>query len=378
MRDDTGAMQENKEVPISDNLAEQIAAALADVAEITAVYTSKKEILLKAIPLVNPEGIREIIDSRLLAFGYRPEILSTHPTLIIRLRSYSLSHQQPIPWLNIGLFFLTILSTLCAGAMWEGIHWFAHPGIFISNPMLIISRGFPFSFSLLAILLCHESGHYITSRIHGVNVSLPYFIPAPTLIGTLGAVIRSRSAFMNRKQLLDVGASGPLAGIVIAIIVYSIGIHNSRILPLPPTGTHDLMVFGDSLLGKLIIYLTKGPIPQGMIVHKNSVAFAGWVGLLVTMLNLLPIGQLDGGHIIYALFGRKQIYLANIILIGLLVLSFWWLGWAIWLVLAILMKPAHPPTLMDEEALGSGRRLIGYISIAVFILCFVPVPVSSL
>lgn len=378
MRVDTRAMQDKKEVPISDNLAEQISAALADMAEITAVYTSKKEILLKAIPLVDPERIRENIESRLSVFGYRPEILSTHPTLIIRLRPYSSSRQPPIPWLNIGLFILTVISTLCAGAYQEGIDWFANPGIFISNPLLIFSRGWPFSFSLLAILLCHESGHYVASRIHGVNVSLPYFIPAPTWIGTLGAVIRSRSAFVNRKQLLDVGASGPLAGLVIAIIVYSIGMHKSQILPFPPSGTHDLMIFGDSLLGKLIIYLTRGPIPSGMGVYRNSVAFAGWVGLLVTMLNLLPIGQLDGGHIMYALFGRKQIYLANAVLIGLVALSFWWLGWAIWLVLAILMKPAHPPTLMDEEPLGSGRRLIGHISIAAFILCFVPVPVSSL
>ena len=283
MRADSGATQEKKEVPISDNLAEQVSAALADIAEITAVYSSINEILLKAIPLVDSESIRENIESRLSTFGYRPEILSTHPTLIIRLRLYSSSRQQPIPWLNIGLFILTVISTLCAGALQEGINWFANPGIFISNPMLVISRGFPFSFSLLAILLCHESGHYITGRIHGVNVSLPYFIPAPTWIGTLGAVIRSRSAFVNRRQLLDVGASGPLAGLFIAVIVYSIGIHNSQILPLPQSGTHDVMVFGDSLLGKLIIFLTKGPIPRGMGIYENSVAFAGGVGLLVTM-----------------------------------------------------------------------------------------------
>ena len=378
MKIGNGTTQEIKEVPISDNLVGQISTALADIADISAIFTSKREILIKAIPLSTHDDLRTVLESRLSAFGYKPEILSTYPTLIIRLRSYSSSRPRSIPWTNIVLFLLTVISTLCAGALQEGVNWFSNPGIFLSNPMLIISRGFPFSFSLLAILLCHESGHYITSRIHGVNVSLPYFIPAPTWIGTLGAVIRSRSAFMNRKQLLDVGASGPLAGLLIAIIVYSIGIHNSQILPLPSSGAHDIMVFGDSLLAKFITYLVRGPIPNGMAVYESSVAFAGWVGLLVTMLNLLPIGQFDGGHIMYALFGRKQVYLANAVLVALIVLSFWWLGWAIWLVLAIIMKPAHPPTLMDEEPLSRGRRLIGYLSIAAFIVCFVPVPVSSL
>jgi membrane-associated protease RseP (regulator of RpoE activity) len=223
--------------------------------------------------------------------------------------------------------------------------------------------------------LVHEFGHYIAGRIHGVNMSLPYFIPAPTLIGTMGAVIKSRSAFINRKQLLDVGAAGPLAGLVVSIIVFAVGVYHSPIREMPEN-VNGLMMVGDSLLNSFMVTIIKGPVPDNYTLIFNSVAFAGWVGLLVTMLNLLPIGHLDGGHIVYALIGKKQRHIASLILIGLLILSFYWTGWIFWIIFGILLRPAHPPTLLDEIPLGKGRIFVGYLSLAVFVLCFMPVPFS--
>jgi membrane-associated protease RseP (regulator of RpoE activity) len=285
-----------------------------------------------------------------------------------------LTREKVIPWVNVILFSLTVISTLVAGAFWDGIDVISNPAMIISNPWLIFSAGFPFSISLLSILLFHEFGHYTASRIHKVSVSLPYFIPAPTIIGTFGAFIRSKSAFVNRRQLLDIAAAGPLAGVVVAIIVLAIGTYGSTVQAMPEGAGH--MYFGESILHGIIVYLIKGPIPDGQTLVLDSVAFAGWVGLLVTMLNLLPIGQLDGGHIMYALFGRKQTILAYLAVLGIVILSFQWSGWAIWLLIALLLRPAHPPTLMDEVPLGRPRRLIGYLSIVVFIICFMPAPVT--
>lgn len=314
-----------------------------------------------------------IIESKLAGFGYKTEILSTEPSLVVRLSSPEKLKRNKIPWINMVLFIGTILSTLLAGALQENIDIFSNPGLLISKPFFLLRAGIPFSASLLAILLFHEFGHYIAARINKVNVSLPYFIPAPTIIGTFGAFIKSRSAFMNRRQLLDVAAAGPLAGLVVSIIVLIIGIRGSTVIEFPASA--DNVIFGSSLLHQGLTYLIKGPVPQGLVLMQNSVAFAGWVGLLVTMFNLLPIGQLDGGHIMYALFGKRQRELAYIAMFGLFVLSFWWIGWALWLFITLIMKPVHPPTLVDELPIGNGRKIVGYLAIAAFILCFMPVPI---
>jgi membrane-associated protease RseP (regulator of RpoE activity) len=226
-------------------------------------------------------------------------------------------------------------------------------------------------------MLFHEFGHYIASRKHNVDVTLPFFIPAPfpSLIGTLGAVIRSKSAFINRRQLLDIGAAGPLAGLVVAFVVLIIGIGSSSYIPIADAGPNTIAM-GESLLYNGLEYLIKGPAPENQALLLNSVAVAGWAGLLITMINLMPIGQLDGGHITYALFGRRQKYLAWASIAGLAVLSFYWIGWGVWLVISIFIKPYHPPTIMDEIELGTGRKIIGYLCILAFILCFMPVPLS--
>jgi membrane-associated protease RseP (regulator of RpoE activity) len=352
-----------------------MAEALVGLADVTAVFTSRKEILLKGVPITRLSGMNEIIESRLGNFGYKAEVISTEPSLVVRMKPPGMQAESKFPWSNLGLFVLTVISTVLAGAMQEGVGLLSKPGVLIQNPMMVLIAGVPFSVSLLAILVFHEFGHYVVARRHKVNVSLPYFIPAPTIIGTFGAVVKSRSAFMDRRQLLDVAAAGPLSGLVVAAVVLVIGIGRSTTV-LMPESTAPAMFFGESLLFQTITNLVKGPIPEGHTLMLNSIAFAGWVGLLVTMLNLLPIGQLDGGHIIYALFGKAQKTMAYVVMLGIIVLSFWWTGWALWLILAILIRPAHPPTLMDEVPIGASRKIIGYLCIAAFVLCFMPVPVS--
>lgn len=361
-------------VNATNNLAQRIAESLIGIAEINAVFTSKHEILLKGTPVVSLIGLQGVIESKLQTLGYQAEIISTEPQLVIRLRTLKTIEKTKFPWLNLALFLVTGATTILSGAWQEGVDFFSNPALLLQNPLMVLQAGLPFSLSLLAIMLCHEFGHYSAARINKVNVTLPYFIPAPNLVGTFGAFIRSKSAFINKRQLLDVAAAGPLAGLVISIIILIIGIGGSSFMPLPkPSG--NAIYFGESILYKLITFLMKGPTPSGSILASNSIAFAGWVGLLVTMINLLPIGQLDGGHIMYALFGKYQKFLAYMAMIGLLILSFWWIGWALWLIISVILKPAHPPTLMDDIPIGRGRRFIGYLSILAFILCFMPIPI---
>jgi membrane-associated protease RseP (regulator of RpoE activity) len=362
-----------KEVDITFDMAQKLAESLTGIAEVTSVFVSKREILLKGAPIIKLYGMTVEIESRLEKLGYKAEVISSEPELIVRLQAPGNIEKRRFPWANLILFLITGISTILAGAWQNGIDIITMPGIIIHDPIAVIQGGLPFSLSLLAILLFHEFGHYTAARIHKVNVTLPYFIPAPTMLGTFGAFIKSKSMFINKRQLLDVAVAGPLAGLAISIVVLIIGISNSYLVPI--SGKEDEIILGNSILYKLVIYLIKGHIPTEQLLLPNSVAFAGWVGLLVTMFNLLPIGQLDGGHIIYALFGKYQKYMAYVAMLGLLILSFWWSGWALWLLIAIILKPSHPPTLMDEIPIGRARRIVGYLGIAAFILCFMPVPI---
>ncbi|MBD3232758.1 MAG: site-2 protease family protein [candidate division Zixibacteria bacterium] len=281
--------------------------------------------------------------------------------LAVDLDSRSSKKKERIPILNIVLFIVTFISaTLVQAQSWsfEGV-----------------LTGLQFSIPLMAILLFHESGHYIASRIHKVKVSYPYFIPAPTIIGTLGAIIKSKSPFYNRRQLIDVGAAGPIAGFIVAIVVTIIGLSYSPVMPVKS----DMVgiTLGDSLIFNGLVALIVGNVPDGYELMLSPMAFAGWVGFFVTMLNLLPVGQLDGGHIAYALFGKRHRILSKVIVFALLPLGFLWLGWFLWaFLLLFILKTNHPPTIDDSYYLDKRRRLVGYISLAIFILTFTPVPIT--
>jgi membrane-associated protease RseP (regulator of RpoE activity) len=215
---------------------------------------------------------------------------------------------------NIVLFLLTLITTILAGALQEGVNPLKTPGE--------IYRGIPFSFALMAILLSHELGHYLVAKKHGMNVTLPYFIPAPSFIGTFGAFIKMRSPAKDRRMLMDIGAAGPLIGVVVSIPLLVLGLRLSEVKLIEGQGGLQL---GDSLLLLLISRLVAGPIPPGYDIVIHPVGLAGWIGLLVTSLNLLPIGQLDGGHVAYALLGEWQNKISKFVFLGLLGLGIF--GW---------------------------------------------------
>ncbi len=270
--------------------------------------------------------------------------------------------------LNIVLFILTVGSTLFMGSILEG-----------GNPFESIWQlrlGVPFSGTLLGIIGLHEFGHYYMCRRHGVNATLPFFIPAPTIIGTLGAVIRIKSPITTNKALFDIGAAGPIAGFVVTVPAIIYGLHTAEVREVADAA--GALTFGDPLFMKIAMKYIIGDIPDGFTVYISSVGFAGWVGLLVTAFNLLPIGQLDGGHIAYSLIGKKQTILGFGAFIALFPLTFFWWGWFVWIILSLVMKIKHPTAHTSMEPLDMKRKLIGLLCLLIFILCFIPVPIEGM
>jgi len=233
--------------------------------------------------------------------------------------------------------------------------------------------GIPFSFSLMAILTGHELGHYFVSRREGMTTSLPYFIPMPNFIGTFGAMIRMKSIVPNRRALLRVGMAGPIVGFLIALPITIVGIALSRFVVMPATGYYIRL--GDSLLFSLIVKAIHPMIPPGMDLFLHPMAFAGWIGFLVTAMNLIPIGQLDGGHVAYSLLfeHRKKLYIplaAALIGFGLL-----WPGWLVWGLLAFLMARRDPLVKNGLTPLTKKEIIWGLIPFLLLLLTFTPRPI---
>jgi len=270
-------------------------------------------------------------------------------------------------WVNAILFVLTFLTTTLAGA----------GGRFTMEDLL--ESGLPFSLTLMTILIFHEMGHYAAARRFGLRATLPFFIPLPHFIspiGTLGAVIRIRSSLRERRALLWVGASGPLAGFFVSLAAVIAGMYFSevRAVPVIPPDTY-MLHYGDSLLFRVIALLVIGPLPPGHDVFLAPVAWAGWIGFLVTSLNLMPLGQLDGGHIMHALLGRRQLvagWAAFIILLGL---CFYWFYWIAWILLVLFFLRVGHPAIADRTPLGRGERIAGWLCMAILVLTFIPAPV---
>jgi len=270
--------------------------------------------------------------------------------------------------LHLGLLLATVVTTVIAGALQQGVNPLETPALFY--------QGIPFSFTLLLILGAHEMGHYLVSRRHHLDVTLPYFIPAPPIpfiIGTFGAFIRIRSPIRDKRALLDVGCSGPLIGVLVAIPVILIGLKLSTVTVMGRG--EETLILGEPLLFKLLSWLALGPMTPEENVILHPVAFAGWIGLLVTALNLLPVGQLDGGHVAYALFPEyhRSISLG---MLGLLVVCgvIFWHGWLLWAVLLVFLGWRHPPPYQFWVPLDRRRRVLGLITIVVFGLTFSPAP----
>ena len=271
-----------------------------------------------------------------------------------------------IPIINILLFVATIITTTLAGAMMEGV----------TDPFSLegIISGLPFSITLLSILLFHEFGHYFASKRNNVTATLPYFIPAPTFIGTFGAFIKMKSPIIDRKSLLEIGAAGPIAGFLVAVPALYYGLSTSEVLEsVGGAGIH----LGDSIIMMILTSLIHPNIADGYDIYLSSIAFAGWIGLLVTSLNLIPIGQLDGGHIAYALFGKKHDSIAKWAFLPMIPLGYYSINWILWAILILVfIKLKHPPVVDEDAPLKPFQKWLGYISIAIFILTFIPIPFS--
>jgi membrane-associated protease RseP (regulator of RpoE activity) len=279
-----------------------------------------------------------------------------------------LDSERRLPLLNVVLFAATMVTTTIAGAVNEGIpleelgsHWKA---------------GLPFSITLMAILLAHEMGHYLVARHYGVHVTPPYFLPGPPfLTGTFGAFIRMKSPPSSRRVLFDIGAAGPWAGLCIAVPAVVVGLWRSELRPIPPT--FGGMEFGDSLLFKMLSRAVFGRIPHGFDIILDPVALAGWFGFFVTLLNLLPVGQLDGGHVVYAMFGKHHRWIARSFLVLTVGVGFLgWMGWFLWAALMLFVGVDHPRTLDHDTALDPLRRFAGWMTLVVLAVTFIPVPIA--
>ncbi len=245
----------------------------------------------------------------------------------------------------------------------------------LSDPSALV-LGLPFALTLLLILLSHEMGHYFLARIHGVCASLPYFIPGPPFfVGTFGAFIRMKSAPANRSALFDIGAAGPWAGVCFAIPAVIIGLTLSEVRPLDPLSGG--IILGDSVLFSALVTLVLGVVPDEVRVILHPIALAGWFGLFVTFLNLLPVGQLDGGHVVYSLFGPAHRWIARAFLLVILVLGFQgWQGWFVWVVLLAVLGIDHPPTADPVLPLDRKQTIYGWCTVGLFVLTFTPVPIT--
>ncbi len=338
---------------------------LQDFFELDAAYHSGNQTLFQGRPS-SPQNVlwKDSIRERLAQYGYDSSIEQNGDRFILVVSKIGEQRKKKVPWVHILLFAATVISVFVAGAIQEGQN-------ILSNPVLVL-RGASFAVPMILMLTFHELGHYFVSRKRKIDVSLPYFIPAPTFLGTFGAVIKSKSPFRNRRDLIDVGSAGPIAGFAVAVIATSIGLGQSHIIP---DSTKGLVVFGDPIIFKILSRVILGNLPPGHSILASPMAFAGWVGILITMLNLLPVGQFDGGHILYALLGRKQHLIAWGVVPLLFLLGLFWPGWFVWGGLALIMRANHPPTLNDSLDLDPKRRMIGWLTVGIFVLSFIPVPI---
>ncbi len=289
------------------------------------------------------------------------------------------------PWLNVLLFVVTCFSAFFVGLTWSASYNYSDQllqdphfvlGLEAFTDPRIVSLGLVYAAVLIAILLGHEMGHYLACRFYRIDATLPFFIPAPTLIGTLGAFIKIKAPITRRKQLFDIGIAGPLTGFVLSLPALVYGLSLSKVVPAIPR--EDAWVFGEPLILKLIAGLMFRDVPPQSELLLHPVGFAGWVGVLITAFNLFPVGQLDGGHISYALLGERSKPLARILIGIFFVLGvFFFAGWIVWALVILLLGFKHPQLKGIQENLSPGRRLLGAVILFIFVLSFIPAPIQG-
>ncbi len=340
------------------------------VEDVTADYPQAGAVRFRGRLMVPTSEAYSRLNERLAPYRLQPVMRRSDSQDVLLLLPLHLTTGTKTgrPWVNLVLFLATVVTVLMAGVQQS-------TGDLVAD----ILSGWPFAVGLLGILLTHEFGHYFAARYHGVAATLPYFIPMPlSILGTFGAVINIRAPMRNRRVLLDIGAAGPLSGLVVALPVLLIGLALSTVEPLAGqcTSANPCLLEGNSLLYLGVKYLVFGQIlpREGIDVMIHPVAFAGWAGILVTALNLLPVGTLDGGHVAYALLGKKARLLYLPVLLAMIGLGFMWNGWWLWAGLLLVFGRMHAQPLDDVTPLDGKRKLVGLVAVVVFVLTFTPLP----
>jgi membrane-associated protease RseP (regulator of RpoE activity) len=295
--------------------------------------------------------------------------------------------------LAVVLFLVSLLTTTTLGAVW--LVMTRTDEVTDAVPLLtpatvaavwrhpdVLANGLAFSFASLFILLCHELGHYLTARRYGLPTTPPFFLPAPLALGTFGAFIRIRAAIRDKRQLFDIGVAGPLAGFVALVPFLLYGVAHSRPAAMnavtAPAGVPLLLLTpGKCLAIELATRLFHGPLPPGTVLDLHPFALAAWFGLLATSINLLPLGQLDGGHILYAVAGAAQRKLALPLWIALGLAGLYWSGWLLWCAIVLVMGLRHPPVRDESVPLDRRRRALAWVALAILVLAFMPVPLAE-
>jgi membrane-associated protease RseP (regulator of RpoE activity) len=359
--------------------------SLERIESVFAVYETRVEgetLVYYGDPLIAPQTLVQELWPAFRETGYDVNLTRRHGEYALVAEPTRLGIDG-IPWTNIVLLLATVVSTLFAGSMWYHIDPFSDP--------LAMWQAWPFMAAILGVLGVHEMGHYVMSRYHRVDASLPYFIPVPTLIGTMGAVIKMKGRMPDRKALFDIGVAGPLAGLVATVVVTIIGLH------LPPVTAPANVVadpdaiqieLGYPLLLEWLAAIFDQPLYRDEAATAvNPVVVGGWVGMFVTFLNLIPVGQLDGGHILRAMAGDLQETIAALVPGVLFALAgylyyvsgysgnsvFIWVFWGFFTAILASVGPAQP---VDDDRLGTGRIIVGLLTFVLGVLCFMPVPIA--
>jgi membrane-associated protease RseP (regulator of RpoE activity) len=330
---------------------------------------------------IDEETLEEKFDSlreSLKEKGYIPMLRYKKGEHIIYIRK-KLQKKEKSIWVNIVLLIATIITTVITGSLIYQNHsdlWEVPNIIEVINIENLFFGTILFALPLLSILFIHEMGHYFISKKHGISTSLPFFLPIPPIvpgfnIGTFGAIISSREPMPNKKALMDIGIAGPLAGFLVALPITIIGIATSEIIFTPEISSGET-VFGTSFLFLLLGYVIHNiPFGTEFAMNMNPVAFAGWVGLLITAINLFPAGQLDGGHIFRAFLGEKQKY-ASWIAVFIMIFT----GWIFFaFIIIFIIGIVHPPPLNDSTKIDMKRQLLFFVAVAILILCYIPYPI---
>ncbi|WP_255170569.1 site-2 protease family protein [Natrononativus amylolyticus] len=356
------------------------------IESVFAVYetrTDGEQLLYYGEPRLPPEQLMGELWPAFREAGYEAQLTARKGEYVLVAEPIDVG-VDGVPWTNVVLFLATVASTLFAGAQWYYVNPF-------EDPIGAVVAAWPFTVAILGVLGVHEMGHYVMSRYHRVNASLPYFLPVPTLIGTMGAVIKMKGRMPDRKALFDIGVAGPLAGLIATVVVTVVGLHMQPVTAPPglvdsPNAVQIRLGY-PPLLEFLAAIFDQPLYRDDPATAVNPVVIGGWVGMFITFLNLIPVGQLDGGHILRAMVGDLQETIAAVVpgvLFGLAGYLYYVSGesgnsvfiWVFWGLFATLIAAVGPAKPVDDERLGPGRLLLGVVTFALGVLCFMPVPIA--